>query len=473
MIRFLATAIFLVSAVTITTDAQSRRVVPAPPSPTLAANARSARELYNDAYTYPTRQFEELERKKVAYSENRRLGIKREQKQLAAKYAAEVASRPSPSPEDIYYLGLLHWIADNADSTAEALRKYLAAEGTTPERVQTSRSIITVILARQKRFAEALVLLSDYEKSEPKRLTERSRMANELAKALIAEKRFADAGPHAERAYAGAKDLLKDAASKARGMDEIVDSGMLVFEARSGAGNVAAADDALEDMRRTAITVGSPSFYFYSTDKLITYRIDTGRKPLAMETYAAGVAEADKEFSSSGIENQALIRLKKRESQYKLLGEAAPELTDTDQWFPGEPRSLASLRGKVVFLDFWATWCGPCFDAFPALTEWHQDLSDQGLVILGITRYYKEAEGFVVDGPTEISYLKRFKKAQNLPYDFVITKGQVLQGLYSAKALPTAVIIDRKGVVRYIETGTNPGRVDEMRQVVLRLIAEK
>ena len=107
------------------------------------------------------------------------------------------------------------------------------------------------------------------------------------------------------------------------------------------------------------------------------------------------------------------------------------------------------------------------------LAEWHRDLGADGLVILGVTRYYGHADGFDVDAVNEIAFLKSFKIKQDLPYDFVVTKDQALQQAYAATGLPTAVLIDRKGVIRYIESGTNPTRIEEMRDMVLKLLAEK
>jgi hypothetical protein len=60
-----------------------------------------------------------------------------------------------------------------------------------------------------------------------------------------------------------------------------------------------------------------------------------------------------------------------------------------------------------------------------------------------------------------------------LPYDFVISKDLSNQLLYGATALPTAVLIDRKGVVRYIEPGTSSSRLIELREMILKLLAEK
>jgi thiol-disulfide isomerase/thioredoxin len=165
--------------------------------------------------------------------------------------------------------------------------------------------------------------------------------------------------------------------------------------------------------------------------------------------------------------------LKKREKHYKILLEPAPELLSVDAWFPGESRNLQALRGKVVLLDFWATWCTPCFEAFPALSEWHQDLGPEGLVVLGITRYYGQAEGFKVDNPNEIDFLKRFKAKQRLGYDFVVLNDQQTQMAYGATALPTTVLIDRKGKIRYIEAGTSTSRIEDLRQMILKVLAEK
>lgn len=460
-----------------TAFAQSRRVSPAN-SQDRTATAETTVELtvkqmFDEANAYNKAKFAEFEKKKIAYSENLRLQTEREQKQLAAKYAATASARTGLSGDDLYYLGLLHWIAENLEGAAASLRQYAALETATPEKAQTARSIVVVIAAKKAAIYEAEKLYADYLNKEPKKLTERSRMANEMAKAFMAAKNFAKATPYAEEAYKAAKVLAEDLNSRTRGLDELLDSGMLVFESYREQKLNTQADAALEDMQKVAASVGSSSFFFYATDKLITYQIESGRKTLAMETYLSSLIKAGRDLPLKGQQTDAIDRLKKREKHYKILLEPAPEIVSVDKWFPGEPRTLSSLRGKVVLLDFWATWCIPCFDAFPSFSEWNQDLSGEGLVILGVTRYYGRAEGFPVDNENEIEFLKRFKKKYDLAYDFVVVSDQQTQILYGATALPTAVLIDRKGKIRYIEAGTSPSRLDEMRQMVLKLLAEK
>ena len=455
--------------------AQSRRVNPSQTAnPAIyAANDVSVKQMFDEANAYNKTKFAEFELKKIVYSEKMRLQTEREQRRFAAKYAAIAVLRSNLTGEDLYHLGLLHWIAENFDGTSETLRKYILMDDAVAEKAQTARSIVAVIAAKQKKFDQALSFLAEYTKKQPVKLSERTRMESEIAKAYVAEKKFAEATPHAADAYRFSKIILQDGARTKRGLDEVLDNGLLLHDCHKKLGNLKEADETLDDLRKVGATMGSASLYFYAADKLITYRIETGRKPLALETYQALLIQAGKDLPLKPSQDEAVKALKKREKQYRLLGEIAPEMTTIDKWFPGKPQTLFELRGKVVLLDFWATWCGPCFDAFPSLAEWHRDHKGDGLVVLGITRYYGRADGFNVDNPNEIEFLKRFKARHDLPYDFLVAKDQASHQLFTATGLPTALLIDRKGVIRYIESGTNPSRIEEMREMMLKLLAEK
>lgn len=459
--------------------AQSRRIAPnAPPPPTVSNDAPldelTAEQMFAEANGYAKKKFAEFEAKKIPFSDNLFKLTVREQKQLAAKYAGALAARPSLKTEDFYYAGMLNWLADNGDAATEFFQKYMSgAENPPAEKLQTARSIIVVISARRKNFEEAEKRLAEYLKTDPIKFTERARMESELAKSYRDEKNYKSAAAHAEEAYRAYKVVFQDSSSRARGLDDLYDAGMTVFEIYRDDNRQAEAEKSLEDLRKTAVFLGSTPIYYAAFDENIKYLIATGRKPLALEMYKTALAQSEKDFTAKPLQEDAARRLKRREKHYKLLGEPAPELAAIDRWFPGEPKTVAGLRGKVVLLDFWATWCVPCIQAFPSLAEWHQTFQKDGLEILGVTKYTGEAEGFSVDNASEIEFLKRFRKSHRLPYDFVVARDGTNQKTYDAGAIPTAVLIDRKGIIRYIETGSSRSREEEIRKEIEKLLAEK
>ncbi|HZH34044.1 MAG TPA: TlpA disulfide reductase family protein [Pyrinomonadaceae bacterium] len=476
-------SIALILFVSFNAAAQARRVPQPRPAPTAATNGEAATRsnpaastspqaspaaLFEDANTYAKRKFEEFERKQVPYTQVLRETTFREQKQLAAKFAAQLSTQ-ALTGEDFYFLGMLHLLADNNDGATEAMKKFLAITEKDAEKAQTARSIVAVSAARRRNFEESEAALKEYLKTEPVRVRERVSIERELARSYFEVKNYERAAFHAEAALLTAKPMLGDPTVNARLTDEVFDVGIRLFEIHARTGNTRKAEAVLEDLRETAVFVNSARLYSAATDKLITFLIDVKRKPEALQKLKTTEDSLGAKFKDQNSRLRVLSFLKKREPQYRLLGEAAPELA-IDRWVGNKQTALANSRGKVVLLDFWATWCVPCYAAFPELTEWHETYGGKGLEIVGLTRYYGTAEGLPADNEHEIQYLQKFKREQRLPYSFAVAKGVSNHNRYTADNLPTMVLIDKKGVIRYVQTGV--GQETEVQEMIEKLLAE-
>ena len=311
------TALILILLANIAVFAQSGRVPSAGTSPAAPSVAdATVKQMFEEVNGYIRAKATEFDAKKVEFSDGLFKQTKLEQRQLAAKYAAKASLRKDLSADDQYYLGMLHWIAENLEGTLENLQKFIASESPETGRKQTARSVVTVVLAKQKKMPEAEAVLAEYLKNEPTKLTERSRIGGEMAKAYQALKDFKKMAPHADAGYTASKGLLKDATSRSRGLDEILDAGMLVYEAYRDSGELPKAEDALEDMRATAAEFEAPGFYYYAVDQKIKFLIETGRKPAAIAYYGASIGGAEKDFRSKTASADVVSRLKKREKHY-------------------------------------------------------------------------------------------------------------------------------------------------------------
>ena len=129
----------------------------------------------------------------------------------------------------------------------------------------------------------------------------------------------------------------------------------------------------------------------------------------------------------------------------------------------GESQStdLSQYKGKVIYVDFWASWCGPCAKSFPFLNEMHEQLKGQGLQIVGVNldENPDEAKAFLDKYPASFTVVADVSK--QCAKDFQV------------KAMPSSYIIDRKGVVHHVHLGFRPGEAKEVRMIVEKLLGEK
>lgn len=110
----------------------------------------------------------------------------------------------------------------------------------------------------------------------------------------------------------------------------------------------------------------------------------------------------------------------------------------------GENVALQSLRGKVVLLNFWATWCGPCRQELPELARLQEKFRQHGLTVVAIT----------VDNEAE--NVRAFLKKYALKLQALWDKKKKVAEAYAVEKMPSSYIIDRGGVVRFIHRGYSP-----------------
>lgn len=124
----------------------------------------------------------------------------------------------------------------------------------------------------------------------------------------------------------------------------------------------------------------------------------------------------------------------------------------------GAGKDLRQYQGKVVYVDFWASWCGPCAQSFPFMNKLHRDLHGKGLEILGVNldEEPEDAMGFLTRTPAQFTILAD-------------ASGQCPQA-FGVRAMPSSYLVDRKGVVRYVHLGFKPGEAEQFRQQVEALL---
>jgi len=146
------------------------------------------------------------------------------------------------------------------------------------------------------------------------------------------------------------------------------------------------------------------------------------------------------------------VQLRDRARQVEILGSAAPEI-NVATWINGEATTLAELRGRVVLLEFWATWCKPCQAMFPKLRRLNEEYGARGLEVVALTRHYMAYRATADSQSEELELMRKVVREHSLAFRVGVAEDERTQELYGATGLPMLALIDRNGVVRYAHFG--------------------
>jgi peroxiredoxin len=126
----------------------------------------------------------------------------------------------------------------------------------------------------------------------------------------------------------------------------------------------------------------------------------------------------------------------------------------------GNPVGLGDLKGQVVLINFWASWCGPCRQEMPILEQMYRKYKSAGVTLLGVNVEPKsaDAEGFLKSTPVS--------------FPILFDRESKVSTLYEVSGMPSTVIVDRKGKVRYIHHGYKPGDESEYMDQIRTLMRE-
>lgn len=125
------------------------------------------------------------------------------------------------------------------------------------------------------------------------------------------------------------------------------------------------------------------------------------------------------------------------------------------------PVDLSAYRGRVVYLDFWASWCAPCQKSFPWMESMQNRYAGDGLVIVAVNvdRMRRDAA--------------RFLATQTASFDLRFDPQGLMPEAFKVKGMPTSVLIDRKGVVRFTHIGFRPVDASAYEAQIRQILAEK
>lgn len=139
-------------------------------------------------------------------------------------------------------------------------------------------------------------------------------------------------------------------------------------------------------------------------------------------------------------------------------GARAPEIGMRD--LEGNQVTMASLRGRVVVVDFWASWCEPCADSMPVYQRLYNTYRERGLTIIGVSQ------------DNRVENARTFASRHHLGFPVVFDEGHAVANRFRPPRMPTSFIIDRGGIVRHVHAGFRSGDAAQLETQIQALLAQ-
>ena len=168
-----------------------------------------------------------------------------------------------------------------------------------------------------------------------------------------------------------------------------------------------------------------------------------------------------KRSNSSLLKRMALVLLVGAGAGLSIAGDVNVPASDFSLATPaGQPLTLSQYKGNVVLVNFWATWCGPCQQEMPLLDQMYRKYKPAGFTLIGVN--------VDKDAPPVKELLAR----KPVSFPVALDPENAVSKAYHVADMPSSVLIDRKGVVRYVHRGYRPGDENEYQDRIRQLIRE-